>query len=486
MTAPAPAGPSRMRLLGNFLSLAGAETASKLLTVAAFAYLARICGPEGFGYIEFAGAVLLCAGLIVDQGFGPYGAREIARAPDRTAELVSEIVVARVVLALVAYAAVIAFALSLDRPPVVTRLLCLYGLSLFAMPLLLQWVFQGHDAMQIVATAQVIRQTVFAAAVFAMVRRPAEIWLVAVAELAGVCSVAAYCVWTYRRRFGDAIRLRLRLSSRLFREGVPIGLSQMFWVVRMFGATLILGLIAPPTDVGFFAAALRVFIAIHTFVWLYYFNLLPSLARTWQQGDGSFASLISRSLHGTAWTAVAVGTVWVALAPVVVAGLYGPSFAPAGPVLQWLAAVCAVATLSGHYRFGLIAAGRQTTEMMTTGLGALVALLSIPIGYRAAGPAGTAVGLLAAEIAVWGAAWWCARRLQNLHGHLRLLSRPVVAAALTAVLVRSTPFSPAVQTMIAVGSLVAFALVLDGALRTPLYRQASLLRRQLRQRLGTS
>ena len=67
----------------------------------------------GYGYIEFAGAVLLCAGLIVDQGFGPYGAREIAKAPERTAELVSEIVFARFMLALVAYAVVIAFALLL-------------------------------------------------------------------------------------------------------------------------------------------------------------------------------------------------------------------------------------------------------------------------------------------------------------------------------------------------------------------------------------
>ena len=49
-----------MKLLKNFLSLAGAEMAAKGLTFAAFAYLARVAGPDGFGYIEFAGAAVLC------------------------------------------------------------------------------------------------------------------------------------------------------------------------------------------------------------------------------------------------------------------------------------------------------------------------------------------------------------------------------------------------------------------------------------------
>src|SRR5215470_6824792 len=45
-----------MKLVKNFLSLAGAEVISKLVTFAAFAYLARVAGPDGFGYLESATA----------------------------------------------------------------------------------------------------------------------------------------------------------------------------------------------------------------------------------------------------------------------------------------------------------------------------------------------------------------------------------------------------------------------------------------------
>ena len=106
-----------------------------MVTFAAFVYLARVLGPDNFGFVEFAGAVLLCASLIVDQGFSLYGAREIAKAPGSTRALVFEIVASRFILAVVAYAAVASMAAILDKPPIVTRLLLIYGLSLLVMPL---------------------------------------------------------------------------------------------------------------------------------------------------------------------------------------------------------------------------------------------------------------------------------------------------------------------------------------------------------------
>ncbi|HVF11319.1 MAG TPA: oligosaccharide flippase family protein [Abditibacteriaceae bacterium] len=469
----------------NFLSLAGAETLSKLVTFGAFAYLARVAGPIGFGYVEFAGAVVMCASLVVDQGFSPFGAREIAKAPERTGALVAEIVTARFILALGAYLAVVLLAFWLDRSPMVTWLLLIYGVSLLAAPLLLQWVFQGHDRMQVVAAAQMIRQTIFAAVVFAFVRGPAQLLFVAIAEVAGVSSAAAYCVWMYRRHFKAGGRARPVITKHLFSEGAPIGLSQMFWVVRMFGATLILGMVAAAEDVGFFAGAQRILVALHTFVWLYYFNLLPSLARAWQKGDGSFARLIARSLHGVAWISAAGGIMWVLTATEIMGGVYGPMFAPAGSTLQWLAGVCVAAFISGHYRFGLIAAGRQTAEMWTSTLGAAVAIVLMPIGYARGGTSGAAMGLFASEVVVWSSAWWCGRRMLGLRGHARLLIRPLVAAAIVAGMLWALPLAiQSVRSVLAVMLLTGLALALDAAVRKRL-RQFSVVSQQwVRQREG--
>jgi PST family polysaccharide transporter len=466
-----------VKLLRNYLSLAAAEVISKLVTFAAFVYLARVLGPDNFGYVEFAGAVLLCASLIVDQGFGMYGAREIAKAPGSTRALVFEVVASRFILAAGAYAAVASMAAILDKPPIVARLLIIYGLSLLVMPLLLQWVFQGHEQMHSVAIIQVIRQSVFAIVVFIFVRGAEQIWMVAAAEVAGVCAASLYGVWVYWRRFGNPFPRRLNVSARLLRQAVPIGLSQMFWVVKMFGATVIIGLIATAEDTGYFAAAMRILIALHTFVWLYHFNLLPSLARAWQQGGGEFTGLISRSMHIVAWSGAATVLIWVSLAPTVIRASYGPAFSPAGSTLQWLAGVCVLAAVNGHYRFGLVAAGRQNIEMLASAIGAAAAIICIPLGYSKAGPEGAAMGLVVVELIVLLITWWCSYRLLGTGGHAKLLMRVLLASAFASALVWVLPlYSQTLRTLAALSILIAAALF-DSTVREYL-RQFGVARRR--------
>jgi PST family polysaccharide transporter len=401
----------KQSLLKNFLSLVGAEAFSKLITFATFAYLARLFGPAGFGYIEWAGSVLMCASLIVDQGFSAYGAREIAKAPEQTSKLVTEVVTARFLLAAVGYLAVVLFALLFTHSAVMTQLLLVYGLSLWVLPLLLQWVFQGHDRMHLVAVAQIIRQTIFVAVVFAFVRSERDLLLVGMAEVAGVTCAAMFTMWMYRRNFTKNLSLRPALSIKLFREGVPIGISQMFWVVKMFGATLIVGLIATADDTGYFAGAMRIFIALHTFVWLYYFNLLPSLSRAWEQGREKFSDLIGNSMRIVALVSLSGGIIWVLVAPFVMTSVYGQSFSHGSGALQWLAGACIAAAISGHYRFGLIAAGHQSKEMLASVLGAVVTGVLIPLGYFKAGTNGAAAALCFAEVVVLLFSWLITRRV---------------------------------------------------------------------------
>jgi O-antigen/teichoic acid export membrane protein len=424
-------------LIKNYLFLSGGELLSKVVTFAAIAYLARIAGPAGFGLVEFAGAVLLCAGLVVDQGFGLYGAREIAKDPQRTDSLAREVITARTILALLAYMGVIGFALLLNRSLLVTQMLLVYGLSLVGLPFMLTWVFQGHQQMKTVAVIQIIRQAVYAGVIFIFVRSATQILFAGVAELAGVVAAALYSIWIYRSRYQvrglRASHLhpnwqsRFKISKQLFQEGVPIGLSQIFWTMRMFGATVLLGIIAQPEEVGYFSSAMRIQIALHSFIFLYFFNLLPSLSQAWLRKDESFKRLEDHSLQLVAWLAMVGGLTAVLVMPVIIRGVYGIEFSLAVIVMQILVGVLIFAALSGHYRFGLVAAGHQKAEMGTSALGAVVALVAVPIGYFWQGITGAAIGLVIAECVVWLTTWVWSKLTLGLDGHLRLLIRPAAA-----------------------------------------------------------
>jgi O-antigen/teichoic acid export membrane protein len=476
---PVRAALSPLQFIRNLVYLSGAEVAGKIVTFAAVAYVARVAGPVTYGYVEYAAAVLLCANLVVDQGFGPYGAREIAKRPVDTPVLVTEVVTARVLLAIGAYALVIVPTALTARSPVITQLLLWYGLSLLATPLLLQWVFQGHDRMGVAAVTQLVRQSVYAVVVFLVVRTAADVWSVTIAEIAGVIAAGAYGVWMLRRLAISAPPLRPKLSRRLFREGVPIGLSQLFWMVKMFGATLIVGAIALPLDVGLFAGAQRILVALHAFVFLYYFNLLPSLARTWREDPSAFAAITLRSLKCVLWLSLLAGVGWVLLAPLGMSLAYGSAFEPGGTTLQWLGLMWVVAAISGHYRFGLIAAGRQKAEMMTSVVGAVVTLALIPVGYFWLGLNGTGVALVIAEVAVWLSAWWWARRTLSLQGHARVLVRPAIGAALALGAAWLAPLVIELRVAVAWAVLAGLALALEPEVRRPTFDLLALIRRML-------
>ena len=434
---------------------------SKVVTFAAIAFLARVAGPAGLGYVEFAMAVLLCASLVVDLGFNPYGARELARRPESAVELLREIVSARFLLALATAAAVAASALRLVSSPIVRDLLLIHAVSLLVMPLLLPWLFQGQNRMGVVAALQLLRQSVFAAVIFAFLRAEADVRVAALAELLGVCAAAAGGVWLARGPLRAAAMAGPSLPASLFRETLPIGVSQLLWMLRMFGATALVGTVATAQDVGFFGAAMRLYVAVHTFVYLHFFNLLPSLSRAWHQDEKSFGTIVSHSLRLVAWTGVVGGTAWLLLAPIGATTVYGAAFAPAAAPLRWLGAALVVTALSGHYRYGLIATGHQPTEMLTAAIGTFSAVVLVPAGYRLLGTGGAAMALFVSELLVWWAAWGFARSKLGLIGHSRLLLPPAVGAIAGAAVFELLPFPLGIRTALLAACVVLVPILLD-------------------------
>lgn len=338
--------------------------------------------------------------LLVDQGFSSFGAREIARSPSETQRLVIEVLTARFLLAAVGFILITVFAVVFVPDRSVQLLLIVFGLSLWFLPLMLQWVFQGHDQMHLVAIAQIIRQSIFVIAVFAFVQSGKDLVWVGAAEVLAVATAAVFTVVIFKTRFKGKIFVRPRLSIRSFRDAAPIGISQLLWVSKMFGAVFVIGLVANPTDVGYFAGAMRIYVAVHTFVWLYYYNLLPSMSRSWQSGPEHLTALINRSMKIVAIAAAIGVLVWILAAPMMITAAYGAEFLPGATALQWMAGACALAAVNGHYRFGLIAAGRQGKEMLAMALGSITAVTLLPVAYINWGLGGAGAVLFFAEFLI--------------------------------------------------------------------------------------
>lgn len=387
-------------LAANLLQLGAGEFFAKLLAVLAFTYLGRTLGPEGYGRLEFAFAVVVFFNFPVDFGLGTYGAREIAKDRSRAAALASDVSLLRLALTVLSYATLLLFAAAFGGDPQTKVLIACLGLSLFAAPALLQWVFQGLDRMRWVAWASALRQTVFAAGTFALVRSRESLVWVAAAECAAAAAAALLSLILFRREVQRIPRPGPFQFARLwrhFKSAVPIGLSDLGWALMWYSPIVILGAMTAGPTVGWFGAAHRSLLSLHTFVNLYFFNLLPSMSRC-AASSPELGRLLERSLGITAWAGAGIAVVGILVSRRLLTMLYGAEYAGGDRILGILILVIPVALVSGHFRLGLVAFGRSGQLLYATLAAAGVCCALCIVLVPRFGAEGTAMALLAGNV----------------------------------------------------------------------------------------
>jgi O-antigen/teichoic acid export membrane protein len=405
--------PSGRRLTVNYLLLTGGESLAKVCTLAAFVYLGRVLGPGLYGSLEFALAMMIFFTLPVDFGIGVYGARELARNPRRASELLRDVATLRLILACASFALLLIVAALLIHGGEVKLLLVLYGLSLFAEPLLVEWFFQAHDRMHWVALTMLVRRGIFAGLVLGFIRPGTPLPWVGVCECAAAFTTAIVGLTVLRRGLGFGLPRpwqRLAALKPHLRQAAPIGLSHLAWALLWYFTTVLMGWLAADEELGWFGASHRVIMALHTFVYLYFYNLLPSLSRGAARPAEHLRELVSRSLAMTAW-----GGILVALALTLVGGdllilAYGSRFLGVQGPLAALGWLIPVAFVGGHYRYLLIACNLQYVDFCCTVVAAVTAVVLGTVFIPLYGSIGAATALLAANLVHFGLAYGSVNR----------------------------------------------------------------------------
>lgn len=431
MPTPSIPGLKMTFLARNFVLLGLGELVSKVCSFVAFAYLARVLGPGEFGQLEFALALIFFFTLLVDCGLGSYGAREIAKDESSLGRLAAHILVVRWLLGVIAFAILMVLLAFLDKPWPVEKLILLYGLTLLAQPALLPWVFQGHDLMGYVALASATRWALFTAGVLMFVRGPETTWVVPVVEGAAIVCVATYYFLIFSSHFGSlGKRIDYRYGFSLLRQALPIGASELVWALKIYFATVLLGIFVNGPEVGWFAAAHRLVVSLHAFVWLYFFNLLPSISRGSQGSPEALGHLLRGSLQITAWIGVFIATVGTVLAKPILILVYGTQYESAVAVFQVLIWVIPLAVVSGHFRYTLIGYNKQGLEFIAAACGgALNVALNLMLNHTY-GIIGAGVSLVVAEGLICALSYCMVRRNVIRIPVGVYLWRPVAGAAI--------------------------------------------------------
>ncbi len=383
------------------LLLGGGEMAAKVFCFFAFTHLGRVLGPQRYGSLEFVLALIVFFTLPADCGLGSYGARELARGRKSAARLLAGIGTLRMLLALGSFAVLLATVATL--PPSQGRLLAIYGLGFLLAPLQLQWHFQGRGEMQWVAAASVVRYGVFAALVFACLRPDTSLAWIGVFEGLSLAAAAALCVAVARREFRAALAEWPPRTADLLghlRSSWPIGLSQVSWAALWYFATVFLGLFVADQSLGQFTASHRIVMAVHTFVWMYFYNLLPAISKAAAEPGDDMRRLLAPSLTWTAWAGGLVAILMTILADEVTSLAFGEAYRGAGRMLAVLIWAVPLALVSGHYRYALVACDQERLEFRGNAIGAVMAVLLASLLIPRHGAVAAAGALAASALVV--------------------------------------------------------------------------------------
>ncbi|AWK86318.1 oligosaccharide flippase family protein [Azospirillum thermophilum] len=469
------------RLLLNIRALAVAKAATLLGALVTAAWTARVLGPESFGVLGFGTSLMAWAALFVNLGLSTYAVREIARDRAQVTVLAEHVLTLRVLLAVVVGTAYAAFVLTLDKSALVRTVLLVQAVQLLGNALVLDFVYQATERMGVIASREIGTSLGSMVLVLLLVRGPEDAPIAAGITAGSLVINAALMLARFHRDFG---RLRPRVDLKawgaILRPAAPMAVSAFAWAVFSHLDLVMLGFLRSEGEVGWYSSAVRVYVLSCTAGHIVMNAFLPQLAAAY--GD---SGLVRRRMEDFATAMLSAGFLvaagGLALAPAIVALLFGPDYAPATDALRLLMVATALTYLNMVLGNPLMLWHRQTAYMAAIlGGGAVNAALNVVLIPRY-GIEGAAVATVASVVAsTAGMAWHHRKAVGRLYGGIagRALLCALVAMGGWGALERAIPEDAQPHALLTVlgGGIVIVGIYGAMAVLTGLIRPARLRR----------
>ena len=427
-TGPADAGSSG-RLLRSYALLAGATIASQLIGMVVLAIVARTLGPEYLGAYAFAASITLYFTLPLMPGITTLAIRDYARADSKPAVVVSEVQLLMGVNALLAYGLLLALAGVLVPDESARTLLPIAGLMLIVNAFSLDWTLQAMQNAKALSAWRLAGQVVFGLVTPFVVNGGLE-----GARTYAWCNIAGYLitavgagVWVWRSQGRPYQRVSLRAAARRARRSLPFGISLVMVQIYVSLDVLLLGWIGTSKQVGEYAAAAKIPLALSGLAGMWVVILYPHASVLFKDDREALRRQVSKFTGLGIMVALPLIPIGFVAGDQIVEAVFGSAFAPAAASFAVLLCSTTVVIVNSNIGNLLLACNDEKAFMYAVTAGAVLnlglnLLLIPPIGIL-----GSALATLAAESLVLTSMTW---RFQRIVGRITLELRRVASAVI--------------------------------------------------------
>jgi PST family polysaccharide transporter len=387
------------RALTNFVSLAAGQVVGGVLNLATLTLLANRLQPATYGRVCFAEATLTYFVVLANFGLDVVGIRRVAQRPGGERDSVRVLASLRLAMAVGAFALLCILAAVLDVPAQTRQLVILYGATLLAVAVSLEWLFQGIQRMHWCGAALVLREAAFLGLCALLVRGKEQVLIVPLCYLASRALAAILLASVFALRLGwPTLGVDGREWRRLLSEAAPIGLSQGIGMAIYVLGTLVLGLHDRSAEVGVLNAATRPLMAFYLLASAFSSAVFPSLAAAFAKAPAQLPGLVAAAARWAWLGGLAVAFGATALGGWAIGALYpdGAYGASAG-VFRLFGWAVAGASVNGIYSKALLACNGQRAFLLVVSVQLGTALLTTLALAPGLGAAGAALGMVLGE-----------------------------------------------------------------------------------------
>lgn len=246
-------------------------------------YLTRVLSVETYGVVAYVKAFMQYMQLIVDFGFILSGTKDIALAlgnQEKTNHEVGDIFIARILLCVVAFVALMIAALFI---PILRQNLLYTILSyvpVFLTVFLMDFYFRGIERMEIITIRFVVMRGLAALLTFVLVKNDADILWIPVLDILGSL-LAIILVWFQLRKLNVKISPQgLIPALRKLKESFVYFASNMATTAFNALNTLLIGIFIDPVSVAYWSICIQMIGAVQSFYTPITSGIYPQMVRT--------------------------------------------------------------------------------------------------------------------------------------------------------------------------------------------------------------
>jgi O-antigen/teichoic acid export membrane protein len=385
--------PRRMRVLTNVAWIFGDNVLRTGVRVVLGVWIARYLGPEQFGLLSYAIALVSIFSVFVALGLNIVVVRDLIRDPDSTNEILGTACFLQFIGSCVAFILLLVI-VEFTRPnqPLAMAMGVILGSTLFIQAsYVIKYWFDSRVAYKYVVWAENTGFLLASLMKLAMIVAEAPVIAFAWASLAEAALTGVALVVSYVRSNGARWRVGFARALKQLNDSWPLLVAGLSFAMYSRIDQVMLGQMRGDAEVGIYSAAVRV-----SEVWFFLpgaivGSVFPSIIAAKERADGSYEKKLQSLYDAMALLGAAIGIAFTLFATPLMTLVFGAKFQQAGPVLAiygWAGLFVGMDSAGGRY---MLLEGLQRITMYRHVLGVVLNVLTNLVMIPAYGVIGSAV-----------------------------------------------------------------------------------------------